>query len=148
MVWVSDGFRVVKLSRTQVLPKSEDLDRKNITDRLHQLRPLNSHLSPGVLLTEVLKPNDPRRIYGAFDEAIANEVVGLLNKKAFLVVVRQEIDDQANILGGSFVLSIKKDTNQEVVKARYVVQGHLDREKRFLVHNYTTVSPQAVRLLV
>jgi hypothetical protein len=47
------------------------------------------------------------------------------------------------------VLTIKNiGTDEEVHKARYVVQGHKDRDKKFLVHNSTTVRQSSTRLLV
>lgn len=74
-------------------------------------------------------------------------MVGLLEKKAFRVVLKEDLNEDANILGGRFVLTIKhKDTGNELLKARFVVQGHLDREEELLVHASTTVSQQAIRL--
>lgn len=64
-------------------------------------------------------------------------------------MIRQDLEGGANILGGRFVLAIKnKGTGKEVLKARYVVQGHMDREKNLLVHNSPTVSQQSIRLLI
>lgn len=58
------------------------------------------------------------------------ETVGLLYKGAFRVVLNEDLEENANILGGRFVLTIKhKDKDNEVLKASFVVQGHLDREK-------------------
>lgn len=65
------------------------------------------------------------------------------------MVMKQDLDENANILGGRFLLTIKhKDSDKELFKARFVVQGHLDREKEFLVQASTTVSQQAIKLLV
>lgn len=65
------------------------------------------------------------------------------------MVVRQKIEEGANSLGCRFVLAIKnKRTDRELFKARYVFQGHLDKETDTLVHNASTVSQQAVRLLI
>lgn len=63
--------------------------------------------------------------------------------------MRQDLDDKANILGSRFVLTIKhKGIDDEFFRARLIVQGHLDREKEFLVHTSTTISQQAIKLLV
>lgn len=63
--------------------------------------------------------------------------------------MRQEVGQGANILGDRFVLLIKnKDTDKEMFKARYVVQGHLDWDKNMLVHNSTNVGQKDVWLLI
>lgn len=47
------------------------------------------------------------------------------------------------MLGGRFVLTINnKVTDNELFKARFFVQGHLDREKELLVHDLTTESTE------
>lgn len=149
MIWVNSGKRIIKLNKTHVIPKPNDLDKSNISSLLRRLSPFNSQLPPSVLITEVLTPNDPHSTSGDFDQAIADEIVGLLNKREFRVVVKQEIGEGANILGGRFVLAIKnKGTDKEMFKARYVVQGHMDRDKEWLVQNSKTVSQQAIRLLI
>lgn len=44
------------------------------------------------------------------------------------MVLKEDLDKDANMLGGHFVLTIKKKgTESEVFKARFVVQGHLDK---------------------
>lgn len=65
------------------------------------------------------------------------------------MVLKKDLDEKANILGRRFFLTIKhKDANKEVFKARFVVQGHLDRQKELLVHSSTTDGHQAAKLLV
>lgn len=148
-VWVNYNNRVIKVSRTQVLPQPLGEGNNGISSLLKRLYPLNSMPHPNILLTEVLQPNDERCESEAFDLAKAKEIIGLLEKGAFRVVLREDIGEDANILGGRFVLTIKhKDTENELFKARFVVQGHLDREKELLVHASTTASQQAIRLLV
>lgn len=148
-IWINNGKRVFNLGKPHVVPQPCNADVRNISSLLRRLSPLNSHPLPHILLTEILKPNDPRCESIKFDEAKAKEIVGLLNKKAFRVVLKEEIEPDANVLGGRFVLTIKnKDTDHELFKARFVVQGHLDREKELLVHASTTVSQQAVKLLL
>lgn len=102
MVWVNDGKRVVKFNRTHIVTQPSKEERKNISE----LRSLDSHLPPNVLNIEVLKPNDPRGTSGFFDEAIADEIVGLLKKLALRAVVRQHTEDQANMLGDRLFLAI------------------------------------------
>lgn len=50
---------------------------------------------------------------------------------------------------GRFALAVKNsETNLPVYKARFVVQGHTDREKDILVHSASTVRHHLVRVLV
>ena len=77
-VWVNDGNRVSKLSRTHVLPQPSHHDRRGIAKLLKRLKPLHSKLQHSIFLTKVLEPNDPRGTDGSFDEAMAKEIVGLL----------------------------------------------------------------------
>lgn len=46
--------------------------------------------------------------------------MGLLDKGAFRVVLRQDLEDDANILGGRLVLTIKQNAiNKEMFTARF-----------------------------
>lgn len=148
-VWINYNGRIIKVNRTQVVPQPRNQQDSAIARLLRKLSPLNSQPFPNILLTEILTPNDQRGDSPAFDLAKAKEIVELLDRGAFRVVLKEDLDDGANILGGRFVLTIKhKNTDQEIFKARFVVQGHLDREKELLVHASTTVGQQAIRLLV
>ena len=62
---------------------------------------------------------------------------------------RNEIPDNANVLNGRFVLTIKDSgTKSEVWKARYVVQGHKDKMKRSFVHDTSNARQFSIKLLV
>ena len=57
--------------------------------------------------------------------------------------------DNANILGGRFVLAIKQpNIPTEVAKARYVAQGCGDREKPFIVHNLSTLRQSSTKVIL
>lgn len=76
-----------------------------------------------------------------FEDAKAKELAGLADRGVYEVVCREDIPVDANVLGGRFVLAIKNaDTQKEVYKARFVVQGHTDTEKTFL---FTTARTSA-----
>jgi hypothetical protein len=46
-------------------------------------------------------------------------------------------------------MTIKEaNSDKEVVKARYVVQGHRDRDKAFLVHNYTNTRQASTKIIM
>jgi len=83
-----------------------------------------------LLLTEVLHTADKRQNNDKFLNAKMNELAGLAKRGVFKIVWKEEIPDNANVLGSRFVLSIKnKDSDEEIYKARFVVQGHKDFEK-------------------
>lgn len=83
----------------------------------------------------MLTPNDARTDSKEFELAKAKEIVGILDKGTFRVVLRQDLEDDSNSFGRRFVLTIKhKGSDKELFKAHFVVQGHLDREDEFLVY--------------
>lgn len=148
-VWVTDGNREQHFNRCQVIPDPDDASDKELRRLLSGFENLKSGPPPGILLTEVLHPADPRSKGEHFDEARAKEVCGLLKRKAFKVVCKDEVANDANILGGRFVLAIKNaETEEPLFKARFVVQGHTDAEKNMLVNAATNVKHVSVRLLI
>ena len=102
-----------------------------------------------VHVTETLTPMDPRKDSPEFIAAKKKEIEGLLKKGTWKVVLQEEVPKDANVLNGRFVLTIKnKDTDDELYKARFVVQGHRDRDKKFLVHDSPNLRQSSIRLLV
>lgn len=100
-----------------------------------------------VLLSEEIKPNDPRA--SLFNEAKVKEINGLIERGTWKIVCKDDVPTNANILGGRFVLTIKNTgTDQELYKARFVVQGYRDKLNTSLVHDATTCRPQSARLLI
>lgn len=62
---------------------------------------------------------------------------------------RKDVPSDANVFGGCFVLAIKNArTEDELYKARFVVQGHTDIEKKMLVHNRTNLRQGSIRMLI
>ena len=101
-----------------------------------------------VVLTDVLKPGDPREDTQESDDAKQNEIDGLLALETFCPV-REDIPENANILAGSFVCTLRNvGTENEKPKARYFDQGHKDKEKPFTVHNITTLRSSSVKIIV
>jgi len=100
-----------------------------------------------VLHTEVLKAGDPREC--KFDEAKRQELMGLIDRGTFRIVLREEAGEKPNIIPARFVLAIKHNGDgSEKLKARFVVGGHRDREAAKIVHNSTTLRPTSLRLLI
>ena len=86
---------------------------------------------------------------GTFDKAKRDEINGLLSRGAFKIVERSAVPKGANVLRGRFVLAIKEpDTERELLKTRFVVQGHRDREKGMMVKESPTVLRHSIRLLI
>ena len=105
--------------------------------------------STDILQTEVVDDHDPRSQSEMFRTAKEREICGLLSRKPFQAVHINTVPREANVLGGRFVLTLKgSETSEEKPKARYVVQGHKDAEKAFVVHNLPTVQQRSIRVLV
>ena len=102
-----------------------------------------------ILLTKILSPSDPNRDSDYFRNAKASEVDGLARRGTWIVVKKKDLPRDANPLGGRFVLTIKGfGTEEEKPKARFVVQGHMDKDKEFMVHNTTNLRQRSVRVIV
>jgi len=100
-----------------------------------------------VMITEVIEPHDPR--VWKFDEAKKKEIEGLLKRKTWKIVCREEVPDNANILRGRFILAIKDEgTDREIWKARFVVQGHRDKLKKLLVHDISVARQHSTKILI
>ena len=94
------------------------------------LEPLSETRRNRVYLTEILHPADPRRNCPQFLAAKRKEIEGLQKRGTQKVVLKEEVDPKASILNGRFVLTIKNAISDgEVYKARYVAQGHRDKDK-------------------
>ena len=101
-----------------------------------------------VYATEVLLKSDPRYHNNKSQDAISDEISGLLERQAFAFVHESEIPENANVLGGRMIMAIKNpDTELERYKARFVVQGHRDKEKDILIHTSKTVKYRSKRLM-
>lgn len=134
---------------SQVLPDRHDVHDDELVRIKETFEQFKSKNPPGIFVTEVLKPGDTRSSLPQFDVARAKELEGLARRGVYEIVLKDEVPEGANILGSRFVLSIKnKDTGDEVYKARFVVQGHKDREKDFLVHISSNLKQSSIRLVL
>jgi hypothetical protein len=106
------------------------------------LAPMNS-----VFIAEIIKQGDPRAM--KFEEAKRKEIQGLIDRGTWKVVLKEDVPDNANILGGRFALAIKDEgTEKEVWKARFVVQGYRDHLKTSLVYYTATSRQHSSRVLI
>lgn len=95
------------------------------------------------MYTEIVSPRDPRS--RSFEEEKLKELKRLIDKGTFRTVLREEVGERPNIIPTRLVLGIKHgDHGSELLKARFVLSGHRDREKPFLVRNSSTLRHHAV----
>lgn len=79
----------------------------------------------------------------------SGEISGLLERGALEIVLRSKAGENPDDVPSSFVLAIKhKHDGTTKYKVRFVIGGHRDRDKHFLVHDSATVRAQSVRLLL
>lgn len=122
--------------------ENESLPRSRLADDLlHGLH--EAHL------TNILGTKDPECASPRFENAKADEIDGLSRRGTWKVIKRSELPPKSNVLGGRFVLTLKNfGTKEEKAKARYVAQGHKDREKAFMVHDLSTLHQSSIRLIL
>jgi Reverse transcriptase (RNA-dependent DNA polymerase) len=99
-------------------------------------------------VTEIVHPGDDRE--SMFDAAKRKEILGLIDRGTFQLVVRPEDDgEKLNVLPSRFVLAKKrKDDGEEVLKAGFVIGGHRDIWKKALVHTYNATQQTSIRILM
>eukprot|EP00173_Palmaria_palmata_P003801 Plantae.Rhodophyta-Palmaria_palmata.ctg414.p1 GENE.Plantae.Rhodophyta-Palmaria_palmata.ctg414~~Plantae.Rhodophyta-Palmaria_palmata.ctg414.p1 ORF type:complete len:240 (+),score=24.17 Plantae.Rhodophyta-Palmaria_palmata.ctg414:3659-4378(+) len=134
--------------------KAPDTEKMFLSDIECISKPFKSHLAPNKDLNEAfitvsIPNNDPRAFSKKLDEARKKELRGLIQRGSFKVILREELSPGTKAMRGRFVLVIKnKDTDEEVYKARWVVQGFRDPMKQFLVHNSSNLRQEPARLLL
>ena len=102
---------------------------------------------PTILHTEVLSQGDPRERW--FDEE-KKELLGLLERSAFKICLREKAGDRPNVVPTRYVLAIEHaQTNQPTrLKAHFVIGRHKDKDQNALLHDTRTVRAESVRLVV
>eukprot|EP00172_Hildenbrandia_rubra_P002703 Plantae.Rhodophyta-Hildenbrandia_rubra.ctg377.p1 GENE.Plantae.Rhodophyta-Hildenbrandia_rubra.ctg377~~Plantae.Rhodophyta-Hildenbrandia_rubra.ctg377.p1 ORF type:complete len:401 (+),score=59.34 Plantae.Rhodophyta-Hildenbrandia_rubra.ctg377:339-1541(+) len=92
----------------------------------------------------VKNPHDAR-----FREPKREEIEGLMQRGAFEKVKESDAPKNASILKGRFALAIKEpNAAEERFKAKYVIKGHLDSEKKKMVNEAPTALRHSARLLI
>jgi Reverse transcriptase (RNA-dependent DNA polymerase) len=95
---------------------------------------------------ETIYPSDTRT--ALFEGAKRKELLGLIERGTFRLILKEDVGPYPNVIPSRFVLCIKHEAGQEHLKARFVLGGHRDRDKKSLIHNSTTLKHQSVRLIL
>ena len=101
-----------------------------------------------IMHTEILRHGDPRE--ALFDEEKRKELLGLLERGAFKICLREEAGPSPNIVPTRDVLAIEHAQRNQPpeLKARFVIGGHRDRDKQMLLHDTRTVRAESIRLVL
>ena len=113
-----------------------------------QHRPDHTERS-GMYITEVLQTNDPRAQSPAMINEKKEEVAGLEARRTWVKVPRSRVPNGASIMGGRFVQALKNPcTKVEKARARFVLKGHMERDKPFVVINVPTPRQSSTRIVL
>ena len=99
--------------------------------------------------TEVIRAGDPRAKDHRINEAIAAEIRDWARRGTFKWVMRAEMLPSANVPTARYLLAIKHKISCVVLlKTLYVIGGHRDMLKAFLVHRSRTLQAFFVLVLL
>lgn len=146
---INTGKRITKLNITRILRTTFNDDDKESTKLLMSPNNFTTVGSPEVMITDVLRSDDPRGWLSKLELAKAEKVYGLLKRGVFEIVMTEYISEGVNILEGHFVLAIKNDgTKKMVCRASFVVQRNIYAEKNIRTHASPNSCQKTVRLLI
>lgn len=113
-------------------------------------RPTKTNEEPlSVHMTELLHPSDSRGQSPEAQQAKELEIINIVNRGTWTLVLEEDIPQDANVMTGGFVVTIKDvETNSPIFKARYVIHGNKDLEKDELVHNSSTLRQYSMRMII
>lgn len=101
-----------------------------------------------MFLTELIAPRHPGALLADMRTAIIKEVQDVIEWGAFRVVLREEFPADANCMPGRIALAERStEDGSTKFKARFVICGHPDRLKHYMLHSSITVQPSSIRLL-
>lgn len=134
---------------SQVIPAPRAPGDREVKPVLDGMQQFKENYPPGILVIEVTHPADRRGRSQLPNEVKASEFAGLAERSAYKIVLKEDVRKGANILGGRLVLAIKNaDAEDEVYKARFVLQRNTDIEKNTLVHNSTSLRQGSISVLL
>lgn len=97
--------------------------------------------------TGFLKSKDPRCPLPKMTDAEKAELNGLFQKGTFRIIVLPE-RHRDNVAPSKFVLAVKHENREDIFKARFVLGGHRDGEKRNMLNSDAALSQTSMRLLL
>jgi hypothetical protein len=102
-----------------------------------------------IIVTKMIERGDPLENSLAMQRAKEKELLGLLDRGTFTLVLCSVVPKGSNLLSARFVLAIKDPgTHQEVYKALLVARGFQDKLKSYIVHEINTVRSSSFRILM
>lgn len=82
-------------------------------------------------------------------EAVKTEIIGLLVRGTFKMTVNERVSPDGNILAGRYVFTIKSTEDGKIkFHALFIIGGHLDKRKKFIVHSSQTIQPSLIRFIL
>lgn len=101
------------------------------------------------MMTEIIHPKDDSFTLPQMTTVKRKEIYNLLSRGTFKVTLREDITPGVNVLPGRFVLAIKStEDGKSKLKYRYVIGGHRDKFKDFIVHSSKTLQTCYIRFLL
>lgn len=101
-----------------------------------------------ICVTELINLGYPRAESTEIIVEKERKIKRLRDCGTFKIVPAKAISDDANLILAIFVLSIKSDDVVKKTKARFVIGGHRDPMKKFIVHQSQNVRPPLIRLVL
>ncbi len=102
-----------------------------------------------LVITEFLHHCDPRTRTQEAEAVRTREIENLVRRGTLGLVLEEDLPDDANMITGSFVLTIKDvETETPTFRARFVAHGNRDAVKNQLIHDSTTARQSSVAVLV
>lgn len=150
LIWITEHqnpFNITQIKKYHPPDKCADqlMDQINNCFNLFSSPSLNCDIH----LTEILHPTDLRASSPEMNEAKKAKIKGLLKRGTFKIILKRDVPKNGNILPGRFVLAIKSLVDRKIkFKARYVIGGHRDKLREYLIHSSNSTQPQSVRILL
>ena len=91
---------------------------------------------------------DPRS--EQFNEVKKKEILDLkIEKCTFKVVLREDAYENTDIIPSRFFVTIQNEgINEEILKARFALGENIEKDKKSIVQNATTLKQYSVRILL
>lgn len=103
----------------------------------------------GIKLVKIIEYDSPLVQMLDFIAAKNKEVEGMKMRKVWKKMDSSSVPENANIVGGRFVLTLKNfSTPEETAKVRYFAQGYKNSLKNMLAHAVASFRSLSIRLIL